>query len=131
MSTTTTTTDWRDELIASTPGLQDPKAVRYVLLGVEDREWAAELVRRWVPTFPEPVAAEVPAWATQADKWRWVTVDDVWQRTVSRPFRWAEGGGFDVVATQEASADETVTTPRPEIMVDLADDTINNAADGR
>ena len=83
------------------------------------------------PKFPEPVGAEGPAWATQADEWGWVTVDDVWQRTVSRPFRWAKGGGFDVANTQAASADGTVTTPRPEIMVDLKDDTIDNAADAR
>ena len=83
------------------------------------------------PTAPRPVGAEVPAWATQADEWEWVPVDDVWQRTVSRPFRWAEGGGFDVTATQAASADETATTPPPDIMVDLADGTINNAADAR
>ena len=40
-------------------------------------------------------------------------------------------GGFDVASIQEASADGTVTTPPPEVMVDLEGDTIDNAADAR
>jgi len=63
--------------------------------------------------------------------WLWVTIDDVWQRVMKRPFHWADAGGFDIDVTQEVSADGTVTTPPPEIMVDLDHDTIDNAADAR
>jgi len=83
------------------------------------------------PKFPEPVDAPVPAWATRVYPWLWVTIDDVWQRVMKRPFHWADAGGFDIDVTQEVSADGTVTTPPPEIMVDLDHDTIDNAADAR
>jgi hypothetical protein len=109
-----------------------------------DLEQIARVFEWPEPRFPEPVDAPVPAWATiepvddDADArstrvfgWLWVTVDDVWERTVRRPFRWDGAGGFDVASIQNASADGTVTTPPPEIWLDLKDDTIDNAADAR
>jgi len=77
-------TDWRTELIASTPGLLDPAEARTLIERIDDPEQAARLVRERVPAFPAPTLP-APEWVDEVGQWEWLgPVDRQWARRTSK-----------------------------------------------
>jgi hypothetical protein len=105
---------WKDALVARY-AVADPAEARRPLDHIDDPAKAESIVAQYVPTFPAPVDAPVPAWADAESDWKWIPVDAIWARQVGL----AVGDHTRIDAFQDAYADGTIATTCLEAAVSL------------
>lgn len=115
-------TDWKSDLIASTPGLLDPADARSLIEQIDNREEAEQIVRECVPTFPTPTLP-APEWVDEVGQWEWLgTVDRQWARRTSKEIEVpnSDGGTSSVSLScwQYGDEDGSHTDP-PSLEVDI------------
>ncbi len=107
---------WREELVASTPGIAcRPDAARAIeRVGSVDE--ARETLARLVPSFQEPDVA-VPGWASFSTPFAWIPGDAMWSRQVLRAFEVPGFGSVYVERFEDAAAPGAIVRQVPEVDV--------------